>query len=130
MPKSLMPAPSNIIAAGRETNWPRNLKTEEIEAIPAACDPNKESSLLIPYAKHTSPDQHACVALVKLTNADDRVLQAWDVVDAAESLVFTISACKDDGAHALDFHDRAVAEFDSAGDCTVILAKASPWPVM
>jgi hypothetical protein len=34
MPKSLMPAPSNIIAVGSKTNWPGNLKMEKIEAIP------------------------------------------------------------------------------------------------
>jgi hypothetical protein len=31
----------------------------------------KESTLLIPYAKDTTLNQHACIALVKLTNADD-----------------------------------------------------------
>jgi hypothetical protein len=92
---------------------------EKVETILTTPDSGKESTLLIPYAKHTSSDQHACVTLVELTNADDRVLQAWDVVDAAESLVFTILASEDDGADALDFDDRAVAEFDGAGDCSV-----------
>jgi hypothetical protein len=118
MPKPLMPAPSNIIAVGSETNWPGNLK-EEVETILTTPDSGKESTLLIPYAKHTSPDQHACVTLVELTNANDRVLQAWDVVDAAESLVFTILASEDDGTDALDFDDRAVAEFDGASDRSV-----------
>src|ERR1041385_609609 len=103
MPKSLMPAPSNIITMCRETYWSGNLKIDDVETIPAAPNPNKELTLLVPYAKHTSPDQHTCVALVKLANADNRVLQAWDVVDATESLVFSVSASEDDGADALDF---------------------------
>jgi hypothetical protein len=77
MPESLVPAPSNIIVVGSETNWPGNLKMDKVEAIPTTPDSGKESTLLIPYAKHTSPDQHTCVTLVKLTNADDRVLQAY-----------------------------------------------------
>ena len=98
-----MPAPSNIITVGKETDWWGNLKIDDVETIPAAPNPNKELTLLVPYAKHTSPDQHACVALAKLTNADNRVLQAWDVVDAAESLVFVVSTSEDDGSDALDF---------------------------
>jgi hypothetical protein len=118
IPKSLMPAPCNIIAVERETFWLGNLKME-LEAISAVLDPNKDSALLIPYAKHTSPDQPTCVALIELTNADDRVLQAWDVVDAAESLVFTIFASEHDRANALDFDHRVVTEFDSVGGRSV-----------
>jgi hypothetical protein len=118
IPKSLMPAPCNIIAVERETFWLGNLKME-LEAISAVLDPNKDSALLIPYAKHTSPDQHTCVALIELTNADDRVLRAWDVVDTAESLVFTIFASEDDRANALDFDHRVVTEFDSVGGRSV-----------
>jgi hypothetical protein len=99
---------------------------EEVEAILAVPDPNKESALLIPYAKHTSPDQHTCVALIELTNADDRVLQAWDVVDATESLVFTIFASEDARANALNFDNRTVAELAVWS----ILAITSPWPFM
>jgi hypothetical protein len=47
----------------------------------------------------------------------------WDVVDAGESLVFTIFASKDDGAHALDFNDGAITKFDSANDCSVNFSK-------
>jgi hypothetical protein len=118
MPESLMPTPSNIVAMGSETNWPGNLKMEEVEAIPTTPDLGKELTLLIPYAKHTSLIS-TCVTLVKLTNVDDGVLWAWDVEDAAESLVFTILASEDDGIDALDFDDRAVAEFDGASDRSV-----------
>jgi hypothetical protein len=48
MPKSLMPVPSNIIAVGSKTDWPDNLKMEEVEAIPTTPDSGKESTLLIP----------------------------------------------------------------------------------
>lgn len=126
-----MPAPSSVAVAGRETDWLSNLKMQFVEAIPAAPYASKESTLLIPYVQHTSPDQQARVALVELTDADDRVPQARDVVDAVEGLVFAVPASEDDTVPM-----PLISTTEPSPNLTVPVtvwsssAKASLWPVM
>jgi hypothetical protein len=66
----------------------------------------------IPNPQHSAFNQHARASFIHLTNANDRVLQARDLIHARQDLVLAVAPGEDDGALATDVDDGAVSELD------------------
>jgi len=75
--------------------------------------------MLIPNAHDPTLDLHRGITLIKLPNTDEVALQAWDEVDACQSLLLAAGGGEDDRALALNGHQRTIAKADRAGDVFV-----------
>jgi hypothetical protein len=60
-------------------------------------------------------------SFIHLSNANDRVLQARDLIYARQGLVLAVAPGEDDGAFATDVDDGAVSELDVTLHCLVKL---------
>jgi hypothetical protein len=79
--------------------------------------------MMIPNLHDSVLNLHTRIALIQLSQVDDRVSQREDVVDSGEQSVLTRLDGEDDGAYALDLHAGGVPELDEASDIRVQLSE-------
>jgi hypothetical protein len=86
----------------------------------------KKAMMAIPNPHDSILDLHTRIALIQLSQTDDRVPQHGDVVDSGEQSVLTRLGGKDDGADALDLHAGGIPKLDGASDIGVMLSEELP----
>jgi hypothetical protein len=99
------------------------LRTESIGAFGYL---GKKTMMAIPNPHDSILDLHTRIALIQLSQADDRVPQHGDVVDSVEQSVLTRLGSEDDRADTLDLHTGGIPKLDGVSDIRVKLSEELP----
>jgi hypothetical protein len=122
----LMPLPRLVVSTSSKAEGLCYLHVEDIELIGASGYLSKKAMMAIPNPHNSVLDLHTRIALIQLSQADDRVPQCGDVVDSGEQYVLTRLDGKDDGADALDLHAGGIPKLDGASNIRVKLSEELP----
>jgi hypothetical protein len=94
VPEALVPLPHLIIPTSSKVEGLCYLHIGDIESIGASGYLGKKAMMVIPNPHDSVLDLHTRTALIKLSQADDRVPQHGDIVDSMSNLCSPDSAAK------------------------------------
>jgi hypothetical protein len=126
VPEVLVLLPRLIVPTSSKAKGLCYLYVEDIESIGASGYLGKKAIMLIPNPHDSVLDLHTRIALIQLSQADDRVPQRGDVVGSGEQSVLTRLGGEDDGADALVLQAGGIPKLDGASDIGVKLCEELP----
>jgi hypothetical protein len=124
--EALVPLSRLVVPMSSKTEGLCYLHVEDIELIGASGYLGKKATMAIPNPHDSVLDLYTRIALIQLSQADDRVPQCGDVVDTGEQSVITRLDDEDDGADTFDLHTGGITKLDGASDIGVKLIEELP----